>query len=78
MDGWTDRRMDGQSHNLVQKDQSCVTKISNQIRSVAANKDQELNDKVELLQLLSLSWKTAISTSPLRCAQAMTMPCTSY
>lgn len=57
------------------EEENRVTKKSEQIRSQAANKEQELTSKVELLQLLSLSWRTAISTSPFCCAHAMTMPC---
>lgn len=59
---------------LGKEDQIHVTETSNQFNSQAANEDQELNSKVELLQLLSFSWRIAISTSPLHCAQAMTMP----
>lgn len=70
MDGWP-------TSFLGKEDQIHATKTSNQFNPQAANKDQELNSKVELLQLLSFSWRTAISTSSLHCAQAMTMPCVS-
>lgn len=72
--GW-----DGYSADLEhsEEEENHVNKNNQQIRSQAANRDQELNSRVEFLQLLSLPRRTEISTGTFCCAHVMTMPCAS-
>lgn len=67
MDGWPANR----SCNTVRREKTMSP------RRVSRLDHRLLTSKVELFQLLSLFWRTAVSTLPLCCAHAMTMPCAS-